>query len=83
MFFRRSLTEVEFRGGEMGRILVAVLGLGAICAALYTFLNQGSTRVGQERPARALENVRVKAKDIESDAQRRADDAFKKSDLAH
>jgi len=66
----------------MGRILVVILGLGAVCAALYMFLNQGATKVGQERPAQALENVRVKAKDIESDAQRRADDALKKSDLA-
>jgi hypothetical protein len=66
----------------MGRILVAVLGLGAVCAALYMFLNQGASKVGQEPPARALENVRVKAKDIENDAQRRADDVFKKSDTA-
>lgn len=82
MFFRRSPTEIEFQRGEMGRILVAVLGLGAVCAALYMFLNQEASKVGQEPPARALENVRVKAKDIENDAQRRADDVFKKSDTA-
>lgn len=66
----------------MGKILVAVLGLGAVCAAVYIFLTQGAARVGQERPAQTLENVRIKAKDIESDTQKRADDALKKSDLA-
>jgi hypothetical protein len=66
----------------MGRLLVAVLGLGAVCAAVYMYLNQGFTTVSKERPAQALENVRVKAKDIESDAQKRAEEAFKNSEPA-
>lgn len=65
----------------MARILVAVLGLAAVSAALYIYLSQGPTKGAQpQTPHRALENVRVKAKDIESDAQRRADESLKLSD---
>ncbi len=67
----------------MARILVAVLGLAAVSAALYIYLSQGPTKAAQSQsPHRALENVRVKAKDIESDAQRRADESLKLSDPA-
>jgi Ni/Co efflux regulator RcnB len=67
----------------MARILVAVLGLAAVSAALYLYLSQGLTKTAQpQSPQRALENVRVKAKDIESDAQRRADESLKLSDPA-
>ncbi len=67
----------------MARILVAVLGLAAVSAALYIYLSQGLTKAAQSQPPhRALENVRVKAKDIERDAQRRADESLKLSDPA-
>lgn len=67
----------------MARILVAVLGLGAVSAALYIFLIQGPTKGAQSQsPRPALENVRAKAKDIETDAQRRADESLRRSDPA-
>jgi hypothetical protein len=67
----------------MARILVAVLGLAAVSAALYIYLSQGPTNPARpQSPHRALDNVRVKAKDIESDAQRRADESLKLSDPA-
>lgn len=67
----------------MARILVAVLGLGAVSAALYIYLTQGPTKPAQaQAPRQALENVRVKAKNIENDAQQRADEALKLSDPA-
>jgi hypothetical protein len=67
----------------MARILVAVLGLGAVSAALYVYLTQGTAKPAQaQAPRQALENVRVKAKNIENDAQQRADEALKLSDPA-
>jgi hypothetical protein len=67
----------------MARILVAVLGLGAVSAALYFYLTQATAKLSEaQAPRQALENVRVKAKNIETDAQQRADEALKLSDPA-
>jgi hypothetical protein len=61
----------------MGRILVVVLGLGAVLFAAYSHLAQdGSGRIGQEleRPTQQLDNVRQAADRIERDAQERSDE---------
>lgn len=65
----------------MGKILTLLLGLGVTMAGAYYFLKgeQGVTAEGKSAPKARLDDVRAKAKTIEDDAQKRADDLVKKA----
>ena len=65
----------------MGRILVLVLGLAVVSYVAYFAITHRSAGMDDQgrTPAETLQNVRVKAKQIENDAQKRADDMFQKT----
>jgi hypothetical protein len=65
----------------MGRILVVVLGLGAVAFGAYYAVkgNLGAGGTEKSAPKQTLDNVRAKTKAIEDDAQKRADEMMKKS----
>jgi hypothetical protein len=66
----------------MGRILTLLLGLLVVAGVTYYVVQQTalSAGAGPSTPRRQLDTVREKAKDIERDAQKRADDLLKKSE---
>jgi len=59
-----------------------VLGLLVVAAVAYYVLQRTaeSTAAAHSAPRQQLDNVREKAKDIERDAQKRADEVFKKGE---
>ena len=59
-----------------------LLGLLVVAGVAYYVLQRTaeSTAAAQSAPRQQLDSVRDKAKDIERDAQRRADDVFKKGE---
>ena len=66
----------------MNRILVVLLGLGVLLGCAYYYIKaQAGPSIqateGKSAPKQTLDNVRVKAKSIEDDGQRRADEAAK------
>ena len=65
----------------MGRIVAVVLALGITSFAAYFYVKgqAGASAEGKSAPKQTLDNVRVKAKSIEDDAQQRADDLAKKT----
>ena len=65
---------------SLGKILVLLLGLAAISFAVRTALTGTAGRDDSEHtaPRRQLDNVRAKAKDIERQNQRAADDLARK-----
>jgi hypothetical protein len=66
----------------MGRILSLLLGLLVVAGVAYYVIEHSlqASASGHSAPRRQLDNVREKAKDIEQDAQKRADDLLKKSE---
>ena len=67
----------------MGRILSLLLGLLVVAGVTYYVIEhtlEASSATGKSAPRRQLDNVREKAKDIEQDAQKRADDLLKKTE---
>lgn len=64
----------------MGRLVLALISLGVIMWIAYTQLTHTRGIDGKSgTPQRALENVRVKAKEIEANDQQRADDVMNKA----
>jgi hypothetical protein len=66
----------------VGKLLVLVLGIGVVGASLYLYLQKAAVRDvdgTRSEPARALDNVRSKARDFEVQSQKNADDLMKKS----
>lgn len=65
----------------MGRILVVVLGFGAVFAAAYFYLQRHANSSVDEKsaPKQTLDNVRGAAKRIEDDAQKRSDELLQKT----
>jgi CHASE3 domain sensor protein len=68
----------------IGKLLVLILGLAAVAfAAKYAL--EGGARAnadsvnGASAPKRQLDNVRSKAKELEKEQQRQADDVAKKA----
>jgi hypothetical protein len=66
----------------MGRILSLLLGLLVVAGVTYYVVQQTalSTSTAPSAPRRQLDSVREKGKDIERDAQKRADDMLKKTE---
>jgi hypothetical protein len=66
----------------MGRILSLLLGLLVVVGIAYYVVQRTveSAGPGPSAPKRQLDNVREKAKEIEKDAQKRADDLLKKTE---
>ena len=65
----------------MGRILVVVLGLGAILGvAWYATSGRSGGSDPDLESVRQLENVREAADRVEEDLQQKADDLFKKTE---
>jgi hypothetical protein len=66
----------------MARILALLLGLATVAGAAYYVVrgNLGANgQTGASAPKETLDNVRSKAKQIEDDAQKRADGLLQKS----
>ncbi|MGO8970818.1 MAG: hypothetical protein ACLQDQ_14765 [Myxococcaceae bacterium] len=66
----------------MGRLLSLLLGLLVVAFAAYYLLG-GATQSatgGVSAPKQQLDKVRERAKEIERDSQKRADELFKKSE---
>jgi hypothetical protein len=66
---------------SIGKLLVLVLGLAAIAFAAKFALTGTMTQdpAGASRPKRQLDDVRVKAKDLEKQQQKAIDDVVEKS----
>jgi hypothetical protein len=66
----------------MGRLLTLLLGLLVVAGLTYYVLERSaaSQSAAESAPKRQLDNVRERSKEIERDAQKRADDVFKKSE---
>lgn len=66
----------------MGRILSLLLGLLVVVGIAYYVVQRTAETMGPgpTAPKRQLDNVREKAKRIEQDAQKRADDLLKKTE---
>ena len=66
----------------MGRILAVVLGLAALVFAAKTMLSGTAVRnpAGPSQPKRQLDNVRVRARQIEREQQNAADRLSRKLD---
>ena len=66
----------------MGRILSLLLGLLVVVGIAYYVVQRTAESVGPgpSAPKRQLDNGREKAKEIEKDAQKRADDLLKKTE---
>jgi len=65
----------------MGRLLTLLLGAAVVFGvAYYAVTGAGKNPVNGGGPHQTLQNVRNEAKRIEEDAQKRADENFKKSD---
>jgi len=62
------------------RILVLVLALAAVAFAAKYALDRGAGKSEHTAPRKDLDNVRDKAKDLERQLQKAADDAAKSSD---
>lgn len=66
----------------MARILALLLGLGAVAGAAYYVVRgqvAANGQPGASAPKQTLDNVRDKAKQIEDDAQKRADGLLQKT----
>lgn len=64
----------------MGKILSLLLGLAVLMGIAYWTMNhRNSTSVSDESAKQQLDNVRGAAKQIEADAQLRADEAAKRA----
>jgi hypothetical protein len=66
----------------MGKLLVVLLGLGAVSGAAYHCLSRSARHADDARPtapARQLQNVRDAAGRIEDDSHRRAEELMEKS----
>ena len=64
----------------MGRLVLALISLAVISWIAYSQLTHTRGINGQSgTPQRALENVRVKAKEIEDKEQQRADETLRKA----
>lgn len=61
---------------SFGKILVLLLGLAAVAFAVRTALTgtAGRDTAAQSAPKRQLDNVRQRAKELESEQQKAADD---------
>ena len=66
----------------MGRILALVLGLAALAFAAKHMLAGTAAHdpAGPTQPKRQLDNVRVRAKELERENQKNAEEMIKKSD---
>jgi Ni/Co efflux regulator RcnB len=66
---------------SLGKLLVLVLGLAAAAFAVRTALTGTAGRDTQEhsRPRRQLDSVREKAKDLERQQQKAADDIARRA----
>jgi hypothetical protein len=77
----------------VGKLIgLLVIGLAVLFGFVYLYLGGGKSIQGSEAaadvrvapppsaPKKTLDNVRAKAKDIELDTQRRADETLKKGD---
>lgn len=66
----------------MGRILALVLGLAALAFAAKTMLagTTAGTAAGPSQPKRQLDDVRVRARQIEREQQRAADGVARKAE---
>lgn len=62
------------------RILVLVLALAAVAFAAKYALDRGAGKSAHTEPRRDLDNVREKAKDLERQMQKAADDAAKNTE---
>jgi hypothetical protein len=69
-------------GASMARLLTLLLGLLVVAGVTYYVLQgtAASTPTAHSAPKRQLDDVRERAKQIEDDSQKRADDLFKKSE---
>jgi hypothetical protein len=66
----------------MARLLTVILGAALTAGAAYYYVKgqAGSSSIeGKSAPKQTLDNVRVKAKSIEDDAQKRADELGRKA----
>ena len=66
----------------MAKIIVTVMGLAIVMGVAYFYLTGGGNPMnagGKEPPQKVLEKTRETAKKIEDDAQKRADDLFRKT----
>ena len=61
---------------SLGKILVLLIGLAAVAFAVRTALTgtAGRDTAAQSAPKRQLDNVRERAKDLEREQQKAADD---------
>jgi len=66
----------------MGRLLTLLLGLLVVAGVTYYVLERSlaSQAAAESGPKQQLDKVRERSKEIERDAQKRADDLFKKSE---
>jgi len=66
----------------MARLLTLLLGLLVVAGVTYYVLQgtAASTPSAHSAPKRQLDDMRDRAKQIEQDGQKRADDAVKKSE---
>jgi hypothetical protein len=66
----------------MARLLTLLLGLLLVAGVTYYVLQgtAGSSASVHSAPRQQLDRVRDRSKEIEQDAQKRADDLFKKSE---
>jgi predicted HAD superfamily phosphohydrolase len=69
-------------GVSMGRLLTLLLGLLVVAGVTYYVLQRSAESQAslQSAPKQQLDRVRERSKEIERDGQKRADDAFKKSE---
>ena len=67
---------------SMAKLLVLIMGLAAVAFAAKFALTGTMTQdpAGASRPKRQLDDVRAKAKDLERQQQKAADDVVKESD---
>ena len=67
----------------MGKIIVTVMGLAIVMGVSYFYLTGAANPMngagGKEPPQKVLQKTRDAAKRIEDDAQKRADDLFRKT----
>ena len=69
----------------MGRLLSLVIGLALVALGAYWMVTRlagsvATTPDGPSAPKAVLDDARAKAKRIEEDAQRRADEALRRTD---
>jgi hypothetical protein len=69
-------------GSSMGRVLSLLLGLLVVVGVAYYVIQRTTEAAapGRSAPRRQLDNVRERSKEIERDAQKRADDLLKKTE---